>query len=48
MATDFNVGAGVKAQRKLLMTFVDVSETGTPEWGDSGPVRSPSAQVQKL
>ena len=29
---DFNVGAGVKASRKLLMTFVDVSETETPEW----------------
>ena len=32
MATDFNVGAGVKAPRKLLMTFVDVSDSGTPEW----------------
>ena len=33
MATDFNVGAGVKAPRKLLMTFVDVSDDGsTPEW----------------
>lgn len=32
-ATDFNTGAGVKAARKLLMTFVDVSDTsGTPEW----------------
>lgn len=32
MANDFNVGAGVKASRKLLMTFVDVSDTETPEW----------------
>ena len=32
MATDFNVGVGVKAARKLLMTFVDVSDSGTPEW----------------
>lgn len=32
MANDFNVGAGVKATRKLLMTYVDVSETETPEW----------------
>ena len=32
MATDFNVGVGVKATRKLLMTFVDVSDSGTPEW----------------
>lgn len=32
MATDFNVGAGVKATRKLLMTYVDVSDGGTPEW----------------
>lgn len=32
-ATDFNTGSGVKAVRKLLMTFVDVSDsTGTPEW----------------
>lgn len=31
--TDFNVGAGVKATRKLLMTFVDVSDNDTtPEW----------------
>lgn len=31
--TDFNVGNGVKAARKLLMTFVDVSDgTSTPEW----------------
>lgn len=29
---DFNVGAGVKASRKLLMTFVDVSGTEIPEW----------------
>lgn len=33
MATDFNVGSGVKAPRKLLMTFVDVSDdASTPEW----------------
>ena len=32
MATDFNIGAGVKAPRKLLMTYVDVSDSGTPEW----------------
>lgn len=32
MANDFNVGAGVKASRKLLMTFVDVSDTDSPEW----------------
>ena len=32
MATDFNVGAGVKATRKLLMTYVDVSGSETPEW----------------
>ena len=32
MATDFNVGAGVKAPRKLLMTYVDVSDSGSPEW----------------
>ena len=32
MATDFNVGAGVKAPRKLLMTYVDVSDSGTSEW----------------
>ena len=32
MATDFNVGAGVKAPRKLLMTYVDVSDSETPEW----------------
>jgi hypothetical protein len=32
MATDFNVGAGVKAPRKLLMTFVDVGDSTTPEW----------------
>lgn len=31
MATDFNTGSGVKAPRKLLMTFVDVGTT-TPEW----------------
>lgn len=32
MATDFNVASGVKATRKLLMTFVDVSDGTTPEW----------------
>lgn len=32
MANDFNVGVGVKATRRLLMTFVDVSDTGQPEW----------------
>lgn len=33
MAKDFNVGAGVKAARKLLMTFVDVSDNAdAPEW----------------
>lgn len=33
MGKDFNVGVGVKAARKLLMTFVDVSDgTGNPEW----------------
>ena len=32
MALDFNVGDGVKAVRKLLMTFVDVGESSTPEW----------------
>lgn len=31
-ATDFNVGENVKAARKLLMTYVDVSDTSTPEW----------------
>lgn len=30
---DFNVGAGVKAARKLLRTYVDVSDgSGAPEW----------------
>lgn len=29
---DFNVGKDVKAQRKLLKTYVDISDTGTPEW----------------
>jgi hypothetical protein len=30
---DFNVGAGVKAARKLLMTFVNVSDSSDkPEW----------------
>lgn len=33
MSKDFNVGSGVKASRKLLMTFVDVSDTpNAPEW----------------
>ena len=32
MNGDFNVGAGVKAARRLLMTFVDVSNTEQPEW----------------
>lgn len=32
MATDFNVEKGVKAARRLLMTFVDVSDSETPEW----------------
>lgn len=30
--TDFNVGEGVKAARKLLRTYVDVSDDDTPEW----------------
>lgn len=29
---DFNVGAGVKAARKLLMTFVNVGDAGKQEW----------------
>lgn len=32
MATDFNVGEGIKAPRKLLMTLVNVSDSETPEW----------------
>lgn len=32
ISTDFNVGANVKAPRKLLRTYVNVGETGTPEW----------------
>lgn len=32
MANDFNLAAGVKAARKLLMTFVNVSSTEAPEW----------------
>ena len=32
MAENFNLGAGVKAARKLLMTFVNVSDTEQPEW----------------
>ncbi len=34
-ATDFNVGSGVKASRRLLMTFVDVNSldsSGTYDW----------------
>ena len=31
-ATDFNVGTGVKAVRRLLITLVDVSDSETPEW----------------
>lgn len=31
-ATDFNVGEGIKAVRKLLKTYVDVSDSETPEW----------------
>lgn len=30
--TDFNVGSGVKAARKLLMTFVNVGTSISPEW----------------
>lgn len=30
--TDFNVGAGVKAARKLLRTYVNVGEGSSPEW----------------
>ena len=30
--TDFNVGSGVKAARKLLMTFVNVGTSEAPEW----------------
>lgn len=30
--TDFNVGANVKAARKLLRTYIDVSDDTTPEW----------------
>lgn len=30
--TSFNLGSGVKAARRLLRTYVDVSDTGTPEW----------------
>lgn len=31
-ATDFNVGANVKAPRKLLMTFVNVGTSTAKEW----------------
>lgn len=31
-ATTFNLADGEKAQRKLLVTCIDVSDTGTPEW----------------
>ena len=30
--TDFNVANGVKAVRKLLMTYVNVGDNTTPEW----------------
>lgn len=30
--TEFNVGANVKAVRKLLRTYVNVGETASPEW----------------
>lgn len=30
--TDFNVANGVKAVRKLLMTYVNVGDSTTPEW----------------
>lgn len=32
MRTDFNVGAGVKAPRKLLKTYVNVGEESAKEW----------------
>lgn len=32
MGDNFNLASGVKAARKLLMTFVDVSDTTEPEW----------------
>ena len=32
MATDLNVSDGVKVARKLLMTYVVVSDSTTPEW----------------
>lgn len=32
MPNGFNLETGVKAARKLLMTYVDVSDTGEPEW----------------
>lgn len=32
MTNGFNLEAGVKAARKLLMTYVDVSDTNEPEW----------------
>ena len=32
MRTDFNVGAGVKAPRKLLKTYVNVGEERAKEW----------------
>lgn len=50
--TDFNVGAGVKAVRKLLKTYVDVSASSTPEWEllgkgveDSSIQLNPSAET---
>lgn len=32
IATDFNMGSGVKAARKLLKTYVNVGESETPKW----------------
>lgn len=31
-ATDFNVGENVKATRKLLRTYVNLGESGSPDW----------------
>ena len=30
--TDFNVGNGIRAARKLLKTYVNVGESASPEW----------------
>lgn len=30
--TDFNVGAGIKAARRLLKTYVNVGDSTTPDW----------------